>query len=97
MKDFDAALERAQTFAREHPEIFERLGKDALPLIGKLLLGKFDDVRIEYDRRRKAESVAAARALIREAREEGADVDAFLADVGHLAGVLLRSSARALI
>jgi len=97
VKEFDEVLERAERFAREHPDIFERLGKDALPLIGKLLLGKFDDVRLEYDRRRKAESVAAARALIREAREEGADVDAFLAEVGHLAGVLLRSAAKALI
>ncbi len=97
MTDFDEALERAQDFARENPEIFERLGRDALPLVGKLLLGKFDDVRVEYDRRHKAESVAAARALIREAREEGADVDAFLEDVGHLVGLLVRSSAKALI
>ncbi|MCC6310979.1 MAG: hypothetical protein IT345_08700 [Trueperaceae bacterium] len=97
MTDFAEALARAETFAREHPEIFERLGKDALPLIGKLLLGKFGDVQVEYDRRHKAESVAAARALIREAREEGADVDAFLGDLAHLAGLLLRSSVKALI
>jgi hypothetical protein len=97
MSDFDDAIGKAEAFAKDHPEIFEKLGRDALPLVGKLLLGKFDDVRIEYDRRRKAESVAAARALIREAREEGADVDAFLADVGHLVGLLVRSSVKALI
>jgi hypothetical protein len=97
MSDFQEALERAEAFARAHPEIFERLGKDALPLVGKLLLGKFDDVRVEYDRRRKAESVAAARALIREAREAGADIDVFLADVARVAGLLLQASVKALI
>ena len=52
---------------------------------------------MEYDRRRKAESVAAARALIRRAREDGADLDAFLARVGHLATLIVRTTAGALI
>ena len=44
-----------------------------------------------------AESVAAARALFRRAREDGADLDSFLAGVGHLATLIVRTSAHALI
>ncbi len=97
MKDFEALLGEAEAFAREYPQLFETIGKDALPLVWKLLLGKFDEVRVEYDRRRKAESVAAARALIRRAREDGADLDAFLAGVGHLATLIVRTTAGALV
>lgn len=97
MKGFDALLGEVEAFARAYPQLFETLGKDALPLVVKLLHGEFDEVRVEYDRRRKAESVAAARALIRLAREDGADVDSFLSGIGHLAAMVLRTSASALI
>ncbi|MBI4604612.1 MAG: hypothetical protein HY721_21840 [Planctomycetes bacterium] len=92
---------KARAFAREHPDEFDKVAKDALPLAGNLLLGKFpacaaptdcgaagrDGVEAEYDRREKAASVRAARELIREARREGAELDVFIQDVSQIVGV----------
>ncbi|MGH7162953.1 MAG: hypothetical protein ACREID_05675 [Planctomycetota bacterium] len=68
--DFKELIDKARTFAREHPDEFETVAKDALPLVGNLLLGKFDAVEAEYDRREKAAPVRAAREPIRAARRD---------------------------
>jgi hypothetical protein len=95
--DFKDLIEKARAFAREHPDEFDKVAKDALPLVGNLLLGKFDAVEAEYDRREKAASVRAARELIREARREGAELDVFIQDVGQIVGLLLRSSVKSIL
>lgn len=95
--DFKDLIEKARAFAHEHPDEFDKVAKDALPLVGNLLLGKFDAVEAEYDRREKAASVRAARELIREARREGAELDVFVQDVGQIVGLLLRSSVKSIL